>query len=363
MDETSMAIGIYIHIPFCKSRCRYCDFYSTTCLEQCGEYVEAVRREIEVCTKETPRTIYLGGGTPSLLSPDQIQMILSAIPHLETVAEVTMEANPGDISLPYLQAIRAIGINRLSIGIQSFHNETLRLIGRRHTAEQAKAAVQAAREAGFNNISIDLIYGLPGQTMEEWVEDCQEALKLNSEHISTYCLSYEEGTPLTQMRNQGEIEETDEDMLNQMYDYLCQTLVSNGFEHYEVSNFSRPGFRSQHNSSYWQGIPYIGIGAGAHSYDGNRRSWNPSDLDAYIQGTLARNLLQEYETLSDEDKHTEAVMLGLRTAEGIDTALVQDKSEKILQYTTSGHLRIENGRLIATQRGIHILNTIITDLI
>lgn len=371
-------IGIYIHIPFCVRRCHYCDFYSTTCLNRQEEYVTALLVEAARIPEDAiVRTVYIGGGTPSTLSPKQIARILGAIKRSDI--EVTMEANPGDLTLDYLRAIRAAGVNRLSIGIQSFDDNLLRRIGRRHTSAEAIKAVRHARQVGFDNLSIDLIYGLPGQTIEGWRADIEQAIALAPEHISCYCLSYEEGTVLTRQLEDGEITETDEETERTMYELLCHRLREAGYEHYEVSNFALPGRYSRHNSSYWEGIPYIGLGAAAHSFDGTVRSWNPSDLDTYISGTLARSLYRESETLTPEEKHEEAIMLGLRTNKGIEESLVQENqpinpstnqpinpstNQPIIeQYIESGHLRREGDRLIATLDGIHILNTIITDLI
>lgn len=358
--------GLYIHIPFCQSRCRYCDFYSTTLLQHRAEYTLALIEEIRGRFEEAPRTIYLGGGTPSMLSEAQIADILRAVPGMEQAEEITIEANPGDLSIGYLSALRRLGVNRLSIGIQSLQDPLLRAIGRRHTAQQAIRAVEAAQEAGFTNISVDLMYGLPGQTMEQWKDDIRMVLQLGIQHISTYCLSYEQGTVLTQMRDRGEIAEQDEDTLNEMYDYLCQVLHDHGFEHYEVSNFARPGFRSRHNSSYWCGIPYTGVGAGAHSYDGKTRSWNANDLEQYIHASLAHNLIQQSETLSDEERHEEAIMLGMRTREGIPMALLSTQAQKKADAHIARNLLTyneERTHIHATQEGLHILNSIICDLI
>ena len=281
--------------------------------------------------------------------------------------EVTLEANPGDLSTDYLRAIREAGVNRLSIGIQSFDDEVLRLIGRRHTAAEAKAAVKAAQDVGFDNISIDLIYGIPSQRsphnsqLSAWQDQIRQALQLGVQHISTYCLSYEEGTCMTRMLEQGEITEVDEDTENAMYDLLVSQLKEAGFEHYEVSNFALPGYRSRHNSSYWNRTPYIGLGAGAHSYDGARtRSWNPDNLEEYIRAMERGEDAATYETLTDTDLYNERIMLGLRTAEGIaieelhDTALATPFIER-------GLLRQTDNRFIATISGIHILNRIIED--
>ncbi len=294
---------------------------------------------------------------------EDIQYILQTIcPNgVDQLEECTIEANPGDLTLDKLQALHQLGIHRLSIGIQSFHDHLLTLIGRRHTASEAIHAVQLARTAGFANISVDLIYGLPTQTMEQWQADVQTALSLHPEHISCYCLSYEEDTPLTRMLEQGEITETDEDTENAMYDYLCHTLQAHGYEHYEVSNFALPGYHSRHNSSYWNDTPYIGLGAGAHSYDGQTRRSNRSDLTIYLADVTA---VAEYEPLTPTDRYNEHVMLALRTSHGLAWQDIRQEShDYVRRQCERGLLRIENEHVIATQAGIHILNRIIEDLL
>lgn len=325
--------------------------------------MEAVLQEIAERKREadTIRTIYLGGGTPSTLDAADIKRILEAIDAPEA-EEVTMELNPGDATMEYLLALRAAGVNRLSIGIQSFDDRLLRTIGRRHNTAQAIEAVQMAQEAGFENLSIDLIYALPGQTMAQWEADIETALGLQVQHISCYGLMYEEGTALTKRLEDGEIKATDEETENAMYDRLCEQLKAAGFRHYEVSNFALPGYEAKHNSSYWDGTPYIGIGAGAHSYLPPVRSWNPNDLEAYIAGVMARSLQRESETLTETDLYNERIMLGLRTSKGIVGPFpIQSRSiiERILR---DGLLKKQDGRIVATQQGLHILNRIIEDL-
>ena len=359
--------GIYIHIPFCKSRCKYCDFFSTTHLQKQAQYVEALLAEWQIRQhqlSEPIHTIYIGGGTPSTLDTTALARILQAIlgtctdhrPH-----EITIEANPGDITLEKAQAWRAMGINRLSMGVQSFHDHLLQLIGRRHNANQAIQAVQLAQEAGFDNISIDLMYALPDQTMQMWQQDVQQALSLGVQHISSYGLIYEEGTVLTTLLEHGQIEAVDEDTEMRMYDYLVDELTANGYAHYEVSNFALQNRHSRHNSSYWNDTPYIGLGAGAHSYDGQQRQWNISDLDIYIERALAHDLQPEIETLTPEQKHTERIMLGLRTCQGVPKDMIN--ISKALPYLQQGLLRENGNNILATTQGYHILNRIIEDLI
>lgn len=373
--------GIYIHIPFCKTRCKYCDFFSTTHLEKRSQYVEALLAEMKdrvaIAHSEASNspqgvqypisTIYIGGGTPSTLEVEHLRRLGEEVMRLAgdeakgERREITLEANPGDITLEKATAWRAIGINRLSMGIQSFDDDLLRLIGRRHTAEQARKAVAIAQAAGFDNISIDLMYALPSQTMEQWQRDVAEALQLGVQHISTYGLIYEEGTVLTALLERGHITPVDEDTEIQMYDYLVEQLTANGFEHYEVSNFALPNRRSKHNSNYWNDTPYIGLGAGAHSYDGTVRSWNISDVDAYIEQAMAHHLQPEQEILTEEQRHTERVMLGLRTNQGISSCEID--LSKARPYLEQGLLTQKGERIVATTKGYHILNRIIEDLL
>ena len=351
--------GLYVHIPFCKKRCLYCDFFSTTLLERREEYVETLLKEIAARKHEAGEigTIYLGGGTPSTMPAEDIQRILEAI-GTEHATEITMEINPGDATQEYVQAIRKAGINRLSIGIQSFQDRLLTLIGRRHTAQQALTAVRMAQEAGFDNLSIDLMYALPTQTMEEWKADIETAISLNVQHISSYGLMYEEGTMLTRQLEAGQIEAIDEETENAMYDYLCARLKEAGWVHDEGSNLALPGCEAQHNSKYWNGTPYIGVGAGAHSYIGKERSWNADDLENYIDGKYQR----ESEILSETDLYNEGIMLGLRTSRGITGPFPVQHRSIIESKLQNGLLKEKDGRIVATQKGLHILNRIIEDL-
>ena len=357
--------GLYVHIPFCKRRCRYCDFFSTTRLERQEAYVAALVKEIAARKDEAGepiRTIYLGGGTPSTLAPQDIARILDAV-GIDEAEEITMELNPGDASPAYMQALRDMGINRLSIGIQSFQDDLLTLIGRRHNAQQAINAVRMAQEAGFTNLSIDLMYALPTQTMAAWQADIETALSLGVQHISSYGLIYEQGTALTQAVESGELEAIDEETENAMYDDLCTRLKQAGFVHYEVSNFALPGYEAKHNSRYWDHTPYIGVGAGAHTYIPPVRSWNKDDLEAYIGGEVTGDGLRESETLTETDLYNERIMLGLRTNRGIVGPISVHSRKQMDEYIHKGLLRrTDDDRIVATQEGIHILNRIIEDL-
>jgi oxygen-independent coproporphyrinogen-3 oxidase len=355
--------GVYIHIPFCKSRCKYCDFFSTTHIEKQAQYADALLAEWESRKqelKEEVKTIYIGGGTPSTMDGSTLSKIAQLCAELHP-QEFTLEANPGDITPEKVRAWKNMGINRLSIGIQSFDDGLLQLIGRRHTAEQARQAVAIAQAEGLDNISIDLIYALPSQTMQQWKNDVAEALQLGVQHISTYGLMYEDGTALTTLLEHGVIEAVDEDTEVQMYDHIVEQLTKHGFEHYEVSNFALPNRQSKHNSNYWNDTPYIGLGAGAHSYDGNIRKWNINNLDTYIKQAMVHNLQPEQETLTSNERYTERVMLGLRTNQGI--AINEIDTSKAQPYIEQGLLEKKGNRIAATTKGYHILNRIIEDLI
>ena len=361
-----MTAALYIHIPFCRSRCAYCDFFSTTREPEMPTYVQALCHEVEARRSELPharvRTIYIGGGTPSLLSPTLLQQILNTIYanyEVDADAEVTMEMNPDDIdpppAPPVMEGSRLREVNRASLGIQTFDDQLLRLIRRRHDSATALHAVRSLQEAGIRNISIDLIYGLPGQTLAMWERDLDTAFSLGVQHLSAYALSYEEGTALTRWRDEGRIREASDELSVAMYQRLCQRAREAGFEHYEISNFALPGFRSRHNSSYWTGSPYLGFGPGAHSYDGQRtRRANLPSLDDYVtyysspRGGQEGALPFSYETLTTTDLHNEAVMCGLRTREGIDLArfLARFGQSRLDALLTNAAPHLRAGRLI-----------------
>lgn len=305
-------------------------------------------------------TVYFGGGTPSMLSVEQLTRILSAINPINAT-EITLEANPGDLTPEKLRALRQTGFNRLSIGIQSFRDEELHFLGRRHNAQQARDAVRFAQQAGFDNISIDLMYALPKQTLTDWQYNILEALKLHVQHISCYCLTFETHSRLFRLLSDGKVTQADEDTENAMYDILCAELAKNGYEHYEVSNFALHSYHSQHNSGYWNNTPYIGLGAGAHSYDGTKRRANIADLSAYLTRLSSHAEYWEEEVLTEEQKQMESIMLGLRTSEGI--LPTPDILTKAQPFLDNGQLQIKNERLVATQSGLHILNYIIETLV
>ena len=341
---------------------------------EAARYVKAVCHELELrkdYLADAPvTTVYFGGGTPSRLTPQQLGQIISTIDSvigLKNLQELTVECNPDDITPQFVTALRDLGVNRISMGVQTFNEEMLSFLHRRHTATQALDAVRICRESGITNISIDLMYGLPGQTLEMFRSDLQTALSAQVQHISSYCLSYEENTPLQALRDQGKIAPVDDDLCSQMYTLMCNTLDEGGFEHYEISNFCRPNYHSRHNSSYWDGTPYLGLGAGAHSYNGTSRQWNPSDLDSYMQGIEKDSPVFELETLSDTDRYNEKLMLSLRTAQGIDlfdcsptdrqTVL---KSAEVL--LPNGYLLLDNNHLRIPESRMFISDSIISCL-
>lgn len=367
--------GIYIHVPFCKTRCIYCSFFSTTSSELMPRYVEAVLRELRCrygyLRGQAVDTIYFGGGTPSLLPVDDVKRVIDEI-HIiynkdgHAPSEVTIEANPDDVTPEWLQAIRAAGVNRLSMGVQTFDDERLRFIRRRHTSRQAVCAVRMAQEAGFDNISIDLMFGFPGQTLSQWREDLACAFSLGVQHLSAYSLMYEEGTTLARMLDAGQVAEVDEELSLAMFDALVDAAASAGFRHYEISNFALPGRESRHNSSYWHGVPYLGVGAGAHSYSGEQRCFNPCSLSEYLSGCKP---VEEH--LTESERYDEHVFTRLRTAEGISLAEVRQMfGEAALRRLLSdaakhidrGWLVREGDSLRLSHEGIFVSNDIMSDL-
>ena len=360
--------GLYIHIPFCKSRCIYCGFYSTTAIALRQPYIDALCQEMADRASDSIGTIYLGGGTPSQLTLDQLQQLFSCLykyNKVEQDAEVTIEVNPDDVTPELAAALPRLSINRVSMGAQTFSDERLRFLRRRHTSRQVSEAVGRLRKAGISNISIDLMYGFPEETLTQWQQDIDCALALDVEHLSAYCLMIEEGTPLYRMQTSP----IDEELERRMYETLIDRLEAAGYEHYEISNFARPGFRSRHNSSYWNGTPYIGIGAAAHSYDIQSRSWNVSDLRRYIEGINHGKRLFEEEILDEDTRYNDSVTVGLRTREGIS---LKDLSERHRQYCLRNAQRfIDDGllrlspdcsHLTLTRRGLFISDMIMSEL-
>ncbi len=397
--------GLYIHIPFCKQKCAYCDFYSRNAdggfddkaggtSETIGTappslrnqntdgglmsgFLEALMREMEFRRDAVPGrrldTIYIGGGTPSLLSPAQLQSILDRAAELwdrTGLKEVTVEANPEDLTDEYTARLAETGFNRLSIGIQSFDDSLLRLMNRRHSAQRARDAVRTAQEAGFGNITIDLIYGIPGMTHGQWERSLDEAVGLGVQHISAYHLTIEPGTPFGHMARAGKIAAIPETESERQYETLRRKLSGAGFEHYEISNFAQPGFRAVHNSAYWSGEPYLGVGPSAHSYDGRTRSWAAADTAKYI-AEAGTDAIYESETLSETDLRNEFIMTSLRRAEGIGLAEMEsrfglrvreDIAKRAAGFVKNGKLKEADGRLFIPPENFLLSDYIISTL-
>lgn len=371
--------GIYVHIPFCASRCIYCDFYSTTRLEARKRYVRALCSELEQRRNEPQQkveTVYVGGGTPSQLSADELRLLFDHI-DTEAATEVTLECNPDDVTPSLARLIGELPVNRVSMGAQTFCDERLRLLRRRHTAAQVERAVGLLRDAGIGNISIDLIYGLPGEQLDDWHQDIDRTLALKPEHISAYALMYEEGTVLHAMLAKGQVEETDEELSLRMYADLTDRLREAGYEHYEISNFAREvpatpfaagrSYRSLHNSNYWNHTPYLGIGASAHSFNGERRQWNVSDIDTYMEGIEMGKPVFDYEVIDEDTFYNEQIMTSLRTCEGLmlDSLEPSRRSfclKQAKRFIDDGLLIHEGNRLVLSRRGVFVSNMIMSEL-
>ena len=323
--------GIYFHIPFCRRICAYCDFYKNADLRLMEQTLAAMEREVvarrDFLRGEAVHTIYFGGGTPSLVSAEWIGRAIElcrATFDCSMLEEVTLEANPDDLSEEYLRALREVGVNRLSIGIQSFDDEVLRTMNRRHDAAAAVRAVEAARAAGFDNITIDLIYGLPFGPKDALTRSLAQAVALGVEHISAYHLTIEPNTRFGRMAERGELAPVPEEESERQYNQVHTTLTAAGYDHYEISNFAREGRRSRHNSSYWQSQPYLGIGPAAHSFDGESRLWARSSVAEYLAG-VDRGECYENELLTATDRYNETIMTALRCREGIDLTELEKK--------------------------------------
>ena len=371
--------GLYVHIPFCKSRCIYCGFYSTVGLDLRQQYVEALCKEMEMENEkrkeknEKLKTIYLGGGTPSQLTTEQLRQLFYNIYKVygRDAEEITIEINPDDVTETYAEALPELGINRVSMGAQTFDNARLKFLHRRHRAEQVEQAVKRLRKAGIQNISIDLMYGFPGEKLDDWQHDIKAALALNVEHISAYCLMIEEGTVLYERVKSEKVKvknDKDEELERAMYELLIDQLTGAGYEHYEISNFARQGYRSRHNSSYWHDVPYIGLGAAAHSYDGACRSWNVADIRQYIAAIERGEQPAEYETLDEDTRYNDRVTVALRTSDGLDLTTLSEKHRRYClkeaqRYLSDGLLRLDDNRLILTRKGLFVSDMVMSGLI
>ncbi len=331
--------AIYLHIPFCIKKCIYCDFYSKTDLGFIPDYIKALEKEIKKRSgqKAPINTIYFGGGTPSLLSIKEVGSLLKTIKDNFSIlpdAEISFEINPGTVDFKYLEKLKNIGINRLSIGVQSFSDDKLQFLKRIHTADQAVRAVDDAKQVGFSNISLDLIYGLPFETQSMWLDDLKKAVNMKTAHLSCYMLTIEPLTPLDKYVKNGKVKPLENKSMSMLFKKTAQVLNELQFEHYEISSFAKErGFRSKHNSQYWDMTPYLGFGASAHSFDGQKRSWNHKSIIKYIKDINSGRLpVEDFEILTLEQKKLETIMLGLRTIEGVD----------LIKFKNRFHLSFQN---------------------
>ena len=375
--------GLYLHVPFCSSKCSYCAFYSVTNNQLKQDYIEAVCKELylrkhffqDIHLKNNQfdpvvNTVYFGGGTPSCLDESDFEKIFNAIYDCfgTSFEEVTIECNPDDITLPYAKILKKYA-NRISLGIQTFNNDQLKLINRRHNAEEAIKAVNIIKEVGISNISIDLIFGFPKETLADWLFDINQAIKLDVQHVSAYSLMFEEGTKLYHLLQKEEIEQISEELSVEMYDVLIDKLSEAGLAQYEISNFAKPGFESRHNSSYWNETPYLGVGPSAHSYNLSTRSWNVSNVSQYVKSISKGILPLEEEQIDEITRYNDLITTALRTKEGIHLNTLQEDYVQYLLEQSSDFIKegtmikTSDNRLALTRKGYYISDAIMAELI
>ncbi|SHI94711.1 oxygen-independent coproporphyrinogen-3 oxidase [Tangfeifania diversioriginum] len=370
--------GIYIHIPFCRQKCYYCNFYKTVNQNFTSIFLNALANEIVsgkyFLSSEPVETIYFGGGTPSVLTENELVEILNLLHKEFTVtsdAEITFEANPDDLNPAYLNSLFSSGVNRLSIGIQSFNDEHLKKMNRRHTAKQAVNSVGNAVKAGFNNISIDLIYGLPGLTSQQWKQNLDDAFQLPAEHLSAYHLTYHEGTPFYTWLKKGTLTELSEDKSVEQFNILLDSCLDAGFEQYEISNFTRDKKYSKHNTAYWTGGKYLGLGPSAHSFDGEKRRWNVAHVEAYCNAIENKTSYFQEEQLSENDKFNEYILTNIRTKWGLSQETISERfgksradffTREIEKYIQNKKITEQNGIFTLTRAGLFVSDDIMANL-
>lgn len=327
--------GIYIHIPFCKKACHYCNFHFSTSLKYKAEMLEAIHQELKLqrdfLENQMVETIYLGGGTPSLLSEVELAALFEKINQYYTIGdhpEVTLEANPDDLTLEQIKALRQSPVNRLSIGIQSFWEEDLQFMNRAHTAKEAEECLENVLEQGFRDITIDLIYGTPTMDQSKWATNIEKVFRYKIPHISCYCLTVEPNTALSHFVAAGKTKDVDDQQAAQQFEYLMDQMEQKGYEHYEISNFALPNRYSKHNSNYWRGVPYLGIGPSAHSFDGQSRYWNIAHNQQYIKAIQAGQIPNEQERLTPANRYNEMILTTLRTTWGLDSSTLETKFQQ-----------------------------------
>ncbi len=370
--------GIYIHIPFCKKLCHYCDFYHVIAQDDNSAYIDALKKEAEMrqnyLAGEPVKTIYIGGGTPSVLTAGELENIIDFLGKLfviEPENEITVELNPDDITGNYLKELRQININRISLGVQSWRDEDLKMMNRRHTALEAQDAIEKSINAGFENISVDLIYGIPGMGIDNWASNLDKTLSFDIRHLSAYHLTIEPGTVFGRMKEKGVLEEVDEEESTAEFNLLIDKTTSAGFIHYEISNFGKPDYFSVHNTNYWKQVSYLGLGPSAHSFNGYSRQWNIRDLKKYIKALKGGKLLFEREELDIKTRFNEYIMTSLRTMWGIDLEYVEKIFEKegydyvvnlSGKFINYGLMKQENNNLVLTNQGKMISDNIISEM-
>ena len=370
--------GIYIHIPFCKQQCNYCDFHFSTSLNNKNEVLNAILSEMKKRSSFLEgtkiRTIYFGGGTPSILSTDELNAIfehLNAQFNLSDVNEITMEANPDDLTPEKIKALSKTPINRFSIGIQSFQNEDLKYMNRAHNVEQAKSSIKGVQDAGWENITIDLIYGTPTLNNDMWLENMQHVIDFEIPHLSAYGLTVEEKTPLFHAIKKGHQKPLDEQKSKTQFEMLMDFIPENGLEQYEISNFAKEGFEAKHNGSYWTDDIYLGLGPSAHSFDGKRRLWNISNNILYIKSLQNNELPQDFEELTEVQRYNEYLLTSLRTKKGVDIEYTKSRFSPFLidffnfsvkKWMLSGEITEKDGFFTLTKKGKIIADYLSSDL-
>lgn len=370
--------GLYLHIPFCKRFCSYCDFYSTIKLSYIDDYIDALIKEIDLCRDYLAgamlSTIYFGGGTPSLIAPDKLKRLIDFIRSTFKVyskAEITIEINPDDIDKSYLEQLKELGFNRLSIGVQSWDDRILSYLNRRHSAAKAESVVENCKIVGFDNISIDIMYGIPTMSFADWERTVDKTLSFDIQHLSAYCLSIEPNTKFGRLQKLGKLETIDDDLSVKEYHLLMERGEASGFVHYEISNFCKPNLYSKHNTSYWKQTPYLGVGAGAHSFNGFERRWNIENVNRYIKGIQTDKPIYGKEIITLPTRFNEYIMTSLRTIWGIDLQYIEEffgserKSGVVAiaeEYIKYGYLIRENNIIKLSRNGIFVSDGIIADL-
>lgn len=370
--------GIYIHVPFCKSKCAYCNFFSLASEGKMRDYVDSLKREMlhrkNYLESELVKTVYFGGGTPSLLSIEYMKEIIKSLREcfvIDSDPEITLEANPDTLDKEKMSALKDLGVNRVSVGIQSFHDDDLRYLGRRHDSWHAIKVLDDLQDVGFEKLTLDLIYGIPTLTDEKWNKNLDIFFSTGISHLSAYALTVEPKTILGQKIEKGDLQDVDEDSAIRHYEILLERTRKQGFEHYEISNFAKEGCRSQHNSIYWKDVKYLGLGPAAHSYDGKSRQWNVANLTKYIQSAGMSDDYFEMEMLTTDDKYNEYVMTGLRTSWGCDIEKIEADYgmsyknhflKNIGKYIESGIMYRKNNAFILTDKGMLFADGISSDL-